>query len=54
MEPNGRGNDLKIASFLVFFRMSLFEIQSAFLPGHHGQNLNFALNLSSLSFKMSS
>ena len=37
MEPNGRDNDLKIASFLVFFKMSLFEIQSVFLQGIMGK-----------------
>ena len=36
MQANGRGNDLKIASFLVFFKMLLFVIQSAFLARHHG------------------
>ena len=30
MGPNAGGNDLKIASFLVFLKMFLFEIQSAF------------------------
>ena len=41
MEPNGGGNDLKISSFLVFFKMSLCEIQSP--SWHHGLHLNFAL-----------
>ena len=36
IEPNGKSNDLKMASFLVFFKMSLFKIQSAFLARHHG------------------
>ena len=36
MEPDGRGSDLKIPIFLVFFIMSLFEIQSAFLARHDG------------------
>ena len=31
VETNGRGNDLKIASFLVFFKMSLCKIRSAFV-----------------------
>ena len=37
-------NDLKIANFSVFFEMSLFEIQPAFLARHHGYNLDFAFN----------
>ena len=36
MEPDDRGNNLKIASFLVFFKMLLFETQSAFLARHDG------------------
>ena len=35
MEPKDRENDFKIARFLVFVKMLLFEIQSAFLAGHH-------------------
>ena len=31
-----RSNDLKIASFVVFFKILLFEIQSTFLARHHG------------------
>ena len=48
VEPNSQRNDLKIASFQVFFKMSLFEIQWAFLARYHGQNLNFPFN--NLSF----
>ena len=44
IDRNGFGNDLKIASFLGFFKMSLFEIHRAFLARDHGCNLNFALN----------
>ena len=43
------------SQFLDFFKMSLSEIQRAFLARHHESHLNFALNynLWSLSFKMS-
>ena len=36
IEPNGKSNDLKVASFLIFFKMSPFKIQSSFLARHHG------------------
>ena len=50
MEPNRRGINLKIAGFLLFFKMSLFEIQNIFLAEHHGKNLNFALNYNVCNF----
>ena len=37
MEPDGRDNDSKIDSFLVFFKMLLFKIQSTLLARHHGK-----------------
>ena len=36
METNGRGSDLNIPSVLIFFRMLLFEIKSAFLARRRG------------------
>ena len=40
VEPHRRGNYLKIASSLTFFKMSLFEIQSAFSCKASWVNLN--------------
>ena len=43
IEPDGRGNDFKIAIFNIFFKMSLFEIQMAFFKTYHRQNLNLII-----------
>ena len=48
MELNGRVNDLKMASFLVFFKMSLFQIQSTFFCKASWEMLSFALRERSL------
>ena len=57
IEPNGRGNDLKIAGVFSFLQNVAFEIQRAFLARHPGKNFLILLliiyNLWSLSFKMS-
>ena len=37
IEANGRGNDLKMASFLVFFKMSLFKFKALFMQGIMGK-----------------
>ena len=46
MELNGRGNDLKIASFSSFLKSVTFlKFKAHFLQGVMGTDLNFVLKL---------